>query len=392
MKKRLWALPVLAAALLAGCAPAAAGPAGAPPSASAPAALSVQAESEPAASVPEETAPAPPVELGDDVFAFRFEVAGVAAALPYPAAALAAHSIRPLASEREALEPGQSAEVPFETPDGPLTLSVANLGERARPLAECEVVGVTGDAAGPASLRLPGGLGLGSARAEVLALCGAPDGDDAETAAELSYGAWRGAWLRFTFGGSGGVTAFRLQCTRPPAAPPRPEALPPEARAWQPPAELGEDPWLYRLRYGGDMYSLPAPVAAFLENGWVLHDEGEIEAGGWLRGASLRRGNQVLRTVLYNFSATAQPLAGCFVAMVESSKASLRLPLETAGGLSEASTRAEVEALLGRPASIYRSMNGTELIFTGPNGRYVARFSPEDEATLIELEVWHEAL
>lgn len=331
-----------------------------------------------------ETPQGTPLELGSDVYAFRVQVEQAVLALPCPVGRLAALGWQPEADLQAVLPPGQSAWVTCEKEGGTLRVLLANTEtDAARPMEHCPVVGIAAD--GGAPVALPEGVAVGTDRDAVLALCGRPDDGD-EQAAVLRYTAGRGAHIQFWLDDTGAVTALEMINPRPLPALPLPEALPQKVAEWQAPGQLGEDWRSLTVRYAGALYSLPAPVYAFLQNGWVLQDEKQMAPGQWMRGVSLRKGNQVLRTTLYNLSDEETGLAGCYVTMVESGS-SLWLPLELPGGITTESNYEEIVAVMGEPDENFR-YNSRMVTYYVPGGKVYMQFAPED-MTLFDLEVWY---
>lgn len=377
----------LALALLAGCAPAAGGTAGAD--------AAQKAEPRPGEGTEAaEPAEAGPLELGTAWYAFRAEIAGTVLAFPCPASRLKALGWRLPAEAGGSLAPGEYADLTVDTGAGLARLRLANTGQAAKPLEDCALAGVLlgQDAEGAALAAVPGGVGPGSSRAEVLQAWGMPD-DGAGEGQTLRYTAGRKAHAQLELDGDK-VKNLELVCYQAAAAPPRAEALPPKAAAYTPPAELGGDLWSYNMLYGQALYTLPAPVAAFLQNGWVLRDAGTIAPGGFMMGVSLVLGNQCLRTTLYNFEDDEQPLEHCFVVTVESSTTSVRVPLQLPGGLGSHSSYQEVLALMGPTTDIAETINAYTLTYHAPNGagRLLFSFTPDEERTLFDVELWHTEL
>lgn len=326
------------------------------------------------------------MELGEDVFAFRLEVAGRVFALPGPLAewldAGWAAQVR-----ADVLAPGEGAELELVMDGRRVVVRLEGGTQVALPLADCAVVEVRAAEEDGPEILLPGGLGYGTARQAVLAACGVAD-EEAEDSGALQYSVGRRAGLLFAFDGGEWVRAVTVwnRVARPQA--PGAETLPAEVLAYRAPAEMASDWRDFVVRYGGDLYALPAPVAAFLENGWALRDTGSVPAGGWMMRVCLEKGTQVLRTTLYNTSGAEQPLEGCFVTMVESAPVSARIPLELADGLHQDSSLEEIVAAWGEPDVVDRTGLGTrDRVYLHEGGKVVFRFEREEEK-LVDVEVW----
>jgi hypothetical protein len=124
------------------------------------------------------------------------------------------------------------------------------------------------------------------------------------------------------------------------------------ASRYVPPTELGDDLSQGIVELEGVVYQLPAPVAVFLNNGWVIEDESVmIAAGRSVVNQSLRYGNQVMRVNVKNYDTVEAPVVEGFVTSVEFSGHFWQGNISLPGGITPDSTEAEIMALLGEPAS-----------------------------------------
>ena len=140
--------------------------------------------------------------------------------------------------------------------------------------------------------------------------------------------------------------------------------LPDVVKNYETPADLGEEWDLFIIRFAGDLYQIPAPVAEFVENGWVIEgDPNEIIAA---RSSNvrvhLRKGNQVMQTTVHNYDDEAQPISHGFVTRIEFSHRGAVLPIELPGGITENSSSEEVRATFGEPHDI--SESATSITYT----------------------------
>lgn len=397
-----------------------------------------------AASVMEKTAPmvekAAPVTdtdvLSGQIFSYQMLLDGMALSLPCPVALLEAAGWHTEVPASEPFDAGLYGEVVYQKDEAQITATIANTTDTKTTLANCQVVGLSATRADGCALELPGGVTFGAARQQVLAVCGAPDRDlrtsglanfapvpgvyapeappsgEAAPAAEdapdgaapgagdagaqnapLCYTTGRYAYLAFTFDESGQLDGVTARNFWPLPTPPEPDTLPAEAAAYTPPQALGDNWQTYNIAYAGNLYTLPAPVSAFLQNGWILRDgDGPTVGGGqWLLGVCLQRGNQVLRTRVQNFSETPTALAGCFVTLVESSQVGADVPLALPGGVGSTSTLEEIVAAYGPPHGVYQSATALNYLYYGPNGRISCNFWV-GSSVLYALEVTHTQL
>ena len=78
---------------------------------------------------------------------------------------------------------------------------------------------------------------------------------------------------------------------------------PPEyLSAYKAPSELGDDLLSGRVRIGGDLYQLPAPVSVFLQNGWEVAARPGFVAAHKSDSMQLRRDGLSLEITVTNFS------------------------------------------------------------------------------------------
>ena len=82
------------------------------------------------------------------------------------------------------------------------------------------------------------------------------------------------------------------------------------------PTELTDDLFSFNVKLGGDMYTLPAPISEFLNNGWVIasSDNNTVAAKDTLiNGINLRKENVTFEANVYNPSSQETALNNCYV-------------------------------------------------------------------------------
>ena len=236
---------------------------------------------------------------------------------------------------------------------------VINFDISALPLEKCYVAGISFDQyqaekAGGLDLTLPGGLVYGQAvQADAEAAYGTPsDIYEGEYYTQLTYEyeSYRDVELEFSAetGTLSGVSLRNFNQPEDFVASPVSQQVPDIAAGYQAPQAVGESLDSFALSYAGSLYQLPAPVSAFLDNGWTLvaEDSAESLAGrdfGWV---TLMYDNQRLRTLAQNYSGQATSVANCFVTEVEASdqcKVDILLPKGIALGMSQEQLEAALE-------------------------------------------------
>lgn len=127
------------------------------------------------------------------------------------------------------------------------------------------------------------------------------------------------------------------------------EEIPEEVSNYKEPEDLGEDLSVAYVKLGSNVYSLPAPVSEFLENGWrVVEDESHqaVVAKG-VGVVTLEKDGILISSDVINYADNAVYIENCFVTTVyvdleENEKGNLSIPL----GISVNMPSSELEKLL----------------------------------------------
>ena len=105
----------------------------------------------------------------------------------------------------------------------------------------------------------------------------------------------------------------------------------------------------FNIRFDGDLYTLPAPVYAFVENGWETgYSDYMVEPNG-VEVFILDRNEQVLHATICNFSNVAQPPEFCYVTTIRSTDTITNVPLELPGGITRDSSYLDIVNAHGVP-------------------------------------------
>ena len=205
-----------------------------------------------------------------------------------------------------------------------------------------------------AEVIFPGGITIGSTEEEVIALHGEPsEYRETALARELSYYLDIYDGIRISIDIDTNLVS-EMTMTNFFAVEELPQFegdLPAAVLAYEAPTDLGNDLMDFNVRFAGDLYTLPAPVNAFLENGWILVTDPNtmIDAMGFEVGVRLRKGNQVMRTSVRNYDDSQQPLSHSWVTTINFYEFDAVLPIELANGITENSTLGDLEAAFGEP-------------------------------------------
>lgn len=225
---------------------------------------------------------------------------------------------------------------------------VWNTGHDTVPISECQIAGLfldqtQMDNAPGCSVTLPGGIEYGgSTLDQILSICGEPTEQKSEDSiTRLTYEYQN--YQRIDLGidqDTGLLNEIDLQ-NMPVSG--QEEAIPASSQtgartlpSYRAPKELGEELSSYLVKFANDLYQLPAPVSAFLDNGWALNPETSDSAVdglsfGW---ASLAKDGQEFSAIAYNYSSDSAPIENCFVTSMTSDTDSDQIPVTLPGGIT----------------------------------------------------------
>lgn len=159
------------------------------------------------------------------------------------------------------------------------------------------------------------------------------------------------------------------------------------------PKKLSEEISDLSFKLGEEIYSVPLPLAHFLENGWeLMKNNGSLIKGSqrYIRGdAKIIKNNQIVTVKLSNPMPEPLPLEACLVKGVQIDKSSAAyLDLEIPGGFTFAATYEELSAAYAEQIDEERSREGEFLIIKNPedNGSVMLIFDEENNLRSIFFE------
>lgn len=122
--------------------------------------------------------------------------------------------------------------------------------------------------------------------------------------------------------------------------------VPESVKSYKAPTELTDDILSFNAKYDGVLYNMPAPISELEKNGWTLQDapKDDIPSRNFQSGIVLRKGNQTLRTSIYNNSDKATSAENCFVTEIICDEITTNVSLELPKGITVGSTKEAVEA------------------------------------------------
>ena len=308
--------------------------------------------------------------VSDDIFAFSAKLNGIVYELPFPVSDLIADGwvLETRRGAPETIDPNRHISKHLTSRHYSIFVYVLNRTYNVIPIEEGEVIGVAlysfGTPTG-ANFMISGNLEIGTHYDNIIAAHGEPTHRGTGTTLTRLYYAI-GTWdhVRITIDNqTQQVVDLRVQnFTAREASTPitlAVENLPEVVAAYVPPTGFGDSWRDFVVRYGGALYQLPAPVAEFVANGWIIESDPEqmIPARSMQPGIELRLGNQTLRAVVRNYDEVARPIKHGHVTTVQFFRGRVNIPIELIGGVTENSAIEDVIEALGEPTGISEGPN-----------------------------------
>lgn len=187
---------------------------------------------------------------------------------------------------------------------------------------------------------LPGGLKLGEAVLEDVERAYGTPADSYEEKDTIyltyEYGTYKKAELRF--GTEKGILYYaKLENFRQPTNEEEvSKEVPDIVKEYQAPEKCTEDFSNYSVNYDGSFYYIPAPVQAFLDNGWKIDEDGSDQAvkAGKYGYVTLTKKGQTLYAVVNNYADKTVLAENSFVIGVSGDFDVLKIPITIAKGIT----------------------------------------------------------
>ena len=299
------------------------------------------AEAEEAAEVSEETGDtaeasestgdsdaAESAELSDDLYSFQVSIGGTVYQLPMAFDELEAQGWTISKSDDpEDMVPSNSyTYVRFNKGENTITADVINFAINEMPVKQCLIGSIEVDAnydfnAESTPVLLPKGIEVGKSNLDdIKAAYGEPsDSYEGDSYVKVTYE--RDIYERiemYVYKEENALLELDLRNFTEPEDFEKGEVsteVPDIVTAYQAPQEPGEDFLSPVVEYFGDLYQLPAPVSAFLENGWTMKDVSEdaYVAGRDIDFIDMMKENQTVHFSVYNKTQNATAIENCFV-------------------------------------------------------------------------------
>lgn len=218
--------------------------------------------------------------------------------------------------------------VTFLQGENTIYADVFNLGINEAPVSECLIGGISLDGSTSFgtditanTVELAGGIVMGQANADdIQAAYGSPtDTYDSDLYTKLTYE--QDMYQRvelYVYKDDNTLKQIDIRNFSEPEGYDRGSVsteTPDIVTAYEVPSSLGDDFLQPVVEYCGDLYQLPAPVSAFVENGWELQDvtDEDYVAGSDLAFIDMSRDNQTVHFSVYNETENAVTVNNCFV-------------------------------------------------------------------------------
>lgn len=302
------------------------------------------------------------IDMSDDLLDFTVEIDGTVYQVPmsYSELLKAGWTMREskYTSESDLLDPGKYASATIEKGEKHFDIGFINMSGNTRPLSECTVVGIQTFEAYNENQRFSAKLACGieqyvSRYSDIFAILGEPDSTNGiEDDLSIVYNLTDDGKIQLFFDAEQILSAFVIknEIAFPNDETTTNEAAPAFFKNYSAPVQLGKSPLENVVEWRGDLYTLPAPISAFEENGWAVVEYriDPLSAKDHYRAALVLKRNdneEVLN--LYNVADYQTTAKNCVVPKLwgrMNSNAKILL----SGGITCGSSFSDVEKLVGR--------------------------------------------
>lgn len=308
--------------------------------------------------------PGPQDPMTDNLYDFRFVIENVLYQLPTSLETFTAAGweIRDPKDVEGTLNPGQYTfstrlvnNANFESKE--IYVSFFNGDNRVKPIIECPVTGFTVETAygdkPQVAMALPKGIEKGvSTREDIEEAYGTPsDVYEGSLYIKLTYSleTYREVSLYVEEGVLNKVEVRNL--VEPEEKSAVSQDVPQYISDYTPPTELGDDFKSFVVKFNGDLYQLPAPIAAFEANGYTVQEARVPEVDAMdspYGGVKLARDNQSETFYTKNYADVAVLAKNCAVNQLEASTYEYdKRDIELPGGIKLGMPKADLESLIG---------------------------------------------
>ena len=267
--------------------------------------------------------------LGTDIYGYQVEYAGNLIQLPmtYDDFTSLGWTLSKNDSPDTMIPTGSYGMATFNNGEVSAYVDMINFGINEAPLSDCLVGGIKLDMTwgdvdlSSISVRLPGGIVMGTSNIEdIKAAYGEPsDTYEGDLYTKMTY--QQDSYQRvelYVYKEENTLLQVDIRNFKEPEGFDKGSVstdVPDIVSNYKAPTALGGDFMEPDVEFMGDFYRLPAPVSAFLSNGWVMKDvaEGAFLEGGGLEFIEMMKENQTVRFSVYNLTENATAIENCFV-------------------------------------------------------------------------------
>ncbi|MBN1045028.1 hypothetical protein DVW08_06535 [Clostridium botulinum] len=234
---------------------------------------------------------------------------------------------------------------------------LVNIGKDELSLNQCKIGGIkldSFDAKYGATLVLPKGISFDSTKDDVIKAYGNPtSSDEKDTQTYMTYEVGTYQSVKITIDKeSNKVSSIDIQnfveksVSDSNNGNSSSSEVPESVKSYKSPTELSDDILSFNAKYDGVLYNMPVPISELEKNGWELQEapKEEIPSRDFQSGIVLRKGNQTLRTSIYNNSDKSTSAKNCFVTEIICDEFTTNVSLELPKGITVGSTKEAVEA------------------------------------------------
>ena len=299
-------------------------------------------------------------EMSDDLYSFQVKIDGELYQFPmkYEEFVEKGWNLDGISSE-EQISPNSYGLVYMKKGRISAGVTFMNFGINTKTVSECYVAGIDLDEyymQDQMSFELPNGIVYGVSTQEDVENAYGPASDiyESEYYTELTYeaGDFYSRIEIFISPETKKVNRADIRCLMTPEDLEEDEIsqeIPEVVGQYQAPEELGDDLSSCIAEIDGNLYKIPAPVSAFLENGWKLSYNGnsEVIAGrdtGF--GYYLTKDNQKFGIEVRNYDDDATAVENCFVTEIYNDNFSTVIPVNLQKGVGFNMNTADLESAL----------------------------------------------
>lgn len=363
---------------------------------------------------PEVAAVQETASLGTDVYSFQVDYAGDLIQLPMTYADFTAMgwTLSKNDSPDTMIPTGSYGMATFNKGEVSAYVDMINFGINEAPLKECLVAGIKLDMTwGDVDLnvnpvKLPGEISMGTSNVDdIKAAYGEPsDTYDSDLYTKLTYekDSYQKVEL-YVYKESNTLLQINIRNFQEPEDFDKGNVsteIPDIVTNYKAPTALGGDYMEPDVEFMGSLYRLPAPVSAFLENGWEMKDvpEDAFVEGGGLQFIEMMKENQTVRFSVYNLTENATAIENCFVTELSfGTYDPENLALKLSEGITLGADKAELIAKAEERGYLYEDEDNYLTIYPDKDSKLdhsVQFWFNKDESTtkVASITIHHEIL